>query len=241
MNQATQETLQMADEIALKPKVSCPECQELHPEHKISSHIERHRPFNPPGLGTSVCPKGCGRNLIKSDLKEHVSLCDGSLPLPSKKVLGSVAPAVLEPPPVIMKKEEPVPGKLKVKCPLCPKLLKSGKALGGHMTAHNKKRAKKPAIKTAQKAVKPAPRPAKKAGKRVASPRLRPGGILPPPPARATTSAKPRSAGASLLKAASSAGTSLREAASLKRAEAREKLTQATELENLADRVDKLL
>ncbi len=218
----------MADEIAIKPKVSCPECHELQPEHKISAHIERHRPFNPPGPGTSVCPKGCGRNLIRSDMKEHVDLCDGSLPLPSKQVLGSVAPAATPPP--IIKKEEPVPGKMKLKCPICGIPLKNSKALGGHMGAHRSGRGRKPAKPAAQTAEKPAKRPYRRSGKRVAPRGSRPGGSLPPPPARATkTSAGP-----------STAGASLREAAQKKLAAAQELILRATELENQASELEKL-
>lgn len=215
----------MADELTLKPKVSCPECHEPHQEHKISAHIERHRPFNPPGPGTSLCQKGCGRNLTRSDMKEHVELCDGSLPLPSKKVLGSVIPAV-EPPPVIVKKEEPLM-KGKLKCPICNIPLKNSKALGGHMGAH--RRGRKPARPTAQTADKPAKRPARKAGKRVAPGGLRSGGSLPPPPAQVASSKS------------SAAGASLREAARQKRTVAQRLLTQAVELEKLADRADELL
>lgn len=231
MTPDNRETIPMADEVSLKPKVSCPECHELHQEYKISAHIERHRPCNPPGPDTRACQKGCGRNLNKSDMKEHIDLCDGSLPLPSKKVLGSVTPAVEPPPPVIQKKEEPVPtGKPKLKCPICGIPLKNPKALGGHMGAHRSgRRGAKPVSLSAQTADKPAKRPRRKTGKRVAARRARPGDILPPSPSRVPTSP------------AGSAGASLREAARQKRTQAQDLLVKASELEKLADRADELL
>jgi hypothetical protein len=159
-------------------------------------------------------------------MKEHAPLCDGTLPLLSKNLSGSVTPPVETPTP-IMKKEEPVIWKSKKKCPVCGISVKNSKALGGHMGAHRRDR--KPAKPTAQTAVKPAPRPARKAGKRVAPKRLRPGGILPPPPAQVAS-----------IKS-SSAGGSLREAARQKRTVAQRLIEQAAELEKLAARADELL
>jgi hypothetical protein len=215
----------MADEIELKPKIKCPECPEFFPSTRITSHIESHRPFNPAGPLTNPCPKGCGRNLTKSELKEHVPLCERPVarsPGSAPEVALSVPEAPGEKTP--KKEEEEVAAKRK--CPVCHEMVASGKGFGGHMSKHGKRRKKAGGRKPAERAVQPLKAIRKSNGRRVARSMAFPraGANLPPAPAlHARVDSK-----------LSAIAQNLREAARAKRSE-------AEELEKMAQRAEELL
>lgn len=75
---------------------ACPECDEdfVAPE-LLGSHLERHREVGFPMFSktgkpqTKPCPRGCGRHFRtkgggwqRTEMNEHVPLCDGSEPIP---------------------------------------------------------------------------------------------------------------------------------------------------------------
>lgn len=65
----------------------CTECPlELLTAETLGLHLETHREvgcikYNSRGRPvTRPCPHGCGRPLCRSEMREHVSNCDGSSP-----------------------------------------------------------------------------------------------------------------------------------------------------------------
>lgn len=119
--------------------VLCPECRMPFPEPRaLSIHIERHREVKPevrdPRTGkvnSEKCPKGCGRHFLRpSEYREHVPLCDGSVPLWRPAVGGTPAPVIEEP---VRKQRRPrKEHKPMVKCPECGEKFNDGRGLYQH-------------------------------------------------------------------------------------------------------------